>query len=135
MKKGSSHPYIQLVFGIGLTIIGITLIAKCISYSTPSDYNINAFDAIFLIPAIIKILYYTLAEGLFEFMIPFGTFFSCCGVSCIIFGIRGILKDDYISYFKKGDLPTEAELRSLLEKGELTKEEYNEIMEYKRHKK
>ena len=130
MKRGSSHPYLLFMSGVMLTLIGIVLIAVCVSYSTPFDYHINAFDAIFVIPAIIKVLYYETLKELSKAGIPCGIMFTACGVFCIIFGIRGIRRDDYISYFKKGDVPDEEEMRSLLETGELTQEEYLEIQKY-----
>lgn len=105
MKKRSSHPYLQCIIGIILTVIGVMQIVQSVTYSKPQDYSINAFDAIFIIPAILKILYYETAESLSKTGLTDGIVLCCIGAVCIIFGIRGLRNDEYVSYFKKGNLP------------------------------
>lgn len=43
MKKDISHPYLLLISGILLTIIGIRMIVFGVSYASPHDYGINAY--------------------------------------------------------------------------------------------
>lgn len=43
MKKDISHPYLLLISGVLLTIIGIRMIVFGVSYASPHDYGINAY--------------------------------------------------------------------------------------------
>ena len=52
-----------------------TVVINGISYSIPAQYDINAFDAIFIVPAVIKVLYYQVEESCYKFGIPFGDIF------------------------------------------------------------
>lgn len=43
MKKDISRPYLLLISGVLLTIIGIRMIVFGVSYASPHDYGINAY--------------------------------------------------------------------------------------------
>lgn len=126
--KRPSHPYRQMITGILLILFGIPIFFQGSAYSVPSDYDINAFDAIFIIPMLIKIFCYEILEGVSQFGVIWGLFSMIGGISCILPVVMS--EPEPTDYFTAGDIPSESELRQMLESGEITTEEYHEIRQY-----
>ncbi len=122
-----SHPYRQMILGVILLLTGIWLLFAGKANSAPA-YEINAFDAIFVVPMLIKIFCY----GILDMLAQLGI---VGGLACIIGGIFSIIpvamsEPNQSDYLSTGDVPSETELRQMLESGEISREEYDEIRQY-----
>lgn len=109
------------ITGIFLIIMGIFLFFGSPSYFI-TDYNINAFDAIFVLPAVIKIVGHELSIILGDFGRLAGLLATIGGIICV--------KSAPEATENFSDTPTEKELQKMLKSGEITKDEYNEIRQY-----
>ena len=74
--------------------------------------------------------------GILDMVAQFGIF---AGLASVISGISCIVpvmlsEPEPTDYLSTGDVPTLAELRQMLESGEITIEEYNEIRQYANEK-
>ncbi len=127
-RKGQSSRDF-LIAGVVLILLGFAAILCC--YGT--DYTLNVFDVIFFIPMIAKSLFY-------GSLLVIGWIQLGVGSVCFLLGIPAIPDlvqhiRDYHKYFEKGDVPTEQELHQMLESGEITRHEYDEIHSYMDNKK
>ena len=123
------HPHRQMILGVILLLTGIWLLFVGKANTAPT-YEINAFDAIFVIPMLIKVFCY----GILDMLAQLGI---VGGLACGIGGIFSIVpvamsEPEPTDYFSAGDVPNEAELRQMLESGEISREEYDEIRQYAR---
>ena len=109
------------IIGSIFIIMGIFLFLGSSSYFT-TDYTINAFDAIFVIPMLIKIMGHELSGILADFGGLSGLLAIVGGIICI--------KSAPETTENFSDTPTEKELQKMLKSGEITREEYNEIRQY-----
>ena len=132
-KRKSSG--VLLIVGSLLALIGWLLILLFRNAAVPEDYGINALDVIFVVPVLVKIIYYEGKQALFEAMTTVGWIQMTVGGGCFLLGIPAIPDviqriRNFKGYFGKGSAPTEQELHNMLESGEMTKQEYDEIHKY-----
>lgn len=130
--KKISRPGCLLSVGIVFILFGLFVIMKCKNASLPEDCNINAFDAIFVIPAFVKLLYYEVLRATIKVGVCLGWACLTGGAICIVPVIPALpeIFKSIIECVSKGDKPTDKELRAMLEAGELTQDEYDEIRSY-----
>ena len=70
----------SFITGGTLSLVGLFMRLLCSQYTIPSDYDLNAFDVIFVIPMLAKMLYYEIAALLAQFGVWFGTTILCIGL-------------------------------------------------------
>lgn len=135
--KKISRPGCLLSVGIFFILFGLFVIIKCKDASIPEDYNINAFDAIFVFPSLVKVIYYDFLRAVIKFGSGLGWVCLIGGAVCIVPVIPALPKifKGITECASKGDKPTDDELRTMLESGELTQDEYDEISSYLNRKK
>ncbi len=129
-----------LIAGVVQILLGIVMILCHHGITIPEDYTLDAFDVIFIFPMLAKLMYYGMLKILAEVTLVVGCIQIAVGSGCFLLGIPAIPDvvqhiRDYHKYFEKGDVPTEQELRQMLESGEITRHEYDEIHSYMDNKK
>ncbi len=134
-RKGQSSRDF-LIAGVVQILLGIVMILCHHGITIPEDYTLDAFDVIFIVPMLAKLMFYGMLQILAEVTLVVGCIQIAVGSGCFLLGIPAIPDlvqhiRDYHKYFEKGDVPTEQELHDMLESGEITKREYDEIRSYK----
>lgn len=132
MAKLVKNPIKTLILGIVFLLLGILIASSSNGKSIPDDYNINALDVIFVIPLIFKMIYYPIRAAFSELLQLIGMSLVLCGGIYILLCIPSspqIIKSIQAD-LSKGEEPTDVELKAMLEIGEITQSEYNEIKNY-----
>lgn len=132
MAKLVKNPVKTLILGIVCLLLGILIIFNSDGRNVPEDYNINVLDIICVIPLIFKIIYYPIRAAISEVTFFMGLCFLSGGIFNILLCIPSspqIVKDIKAD-LSKGEEPTDSELRSMLENGEITQSEFDEIKKY-----
>ncbi len=68
------------ISGGGLLLVGNFVSWLCGQYSIPDGYDLNAFDIIFIIPMLCKMIYYELAASVAQLGAWWGTAVLCIGI-------------------------------------------------------
>lgn len=131
MKLSRKRQFSRAFLIAGVVLILLGLVTILCYYGI--DYTVNVFDVIFFIPMIVKSLFY-------GSLLVIGWIQIGVGSVCFLLGIPAIPDvaqsfRNYNGYFEKGSVPTEQELHDMLESGEITKHEYDEIHSYMDDKK
>lgn len=129
-----------LIAGVVQMLLGFVMLHFYYSITIPEDYALNAIDVIFIVPMLAKLIFYESLQILAEALLNVGWIQIGVGGGCFLLGIPAIPDivhsiRNYTGYFKKGSTPTEQELHDMLESGEMTKREYDEIRSYMDNKK
>lgn len=132
MAKLVNKPVKTLILSIVFLMLGILIISNSDGKNVQEDYNINVLDIICVIPLIFKIIYYPIRAAISEVTFFIGLFFLSGGIFNILLCIPSspqIVKDIKAD-LSKGEEPTDDELKAMLENGEITQSEYDEIKKY-----
>lgn len=132
MARLVKNPIKTLIWGIVFLLFGILIISNSDGRNVPEDYNINVLDIICVIPLIFKMIYYPIRAAISEVTFFIGLFFLSGGIFYILLCIPSspqIVKDIKAD-LSKGEKPTDDELKAMLENGEITQSEHDEIKSY-----
>ena len=99
--KVMMRPGIYLVASGVFFLLGWILTEYGNSYKAPQNYNVNAFDAIFIIPLICKAVYYKAAENSAKGVVKIGKICYMLAKFCLIPFVGTIAVSVYYTVTKK----------------------------------